>query len=82
MLKTNEYCVFQMFINGKLHENDSLVTEVITVEAHLISDLKVNMFIDTDIITSQRLCINLSKQNLVVNSCQNLQTSLKVRTRK
>ena len=71
-----------MFIDGKLHENDFLVTEVITVEVYLISDLKVNMFIDTDIITLQKLYINLNKQSLVVNSCQNLQISLKVKTRK
>ena len=81
MLKTDEYCVFQMFIDGKLHENDSLATGVITVEAHLVSDLKVNMLIGTDTITPQRLCIDLSKQSLVVGSCQNLQAPLKVRTR-
>lgn len=58
-----------MFIDEKLSKNDFVTTKVIIVEAHLINDLKVNMFINTNIITLQRLCINLNKRVLIIKTC-------------
>ena len=79
IIKTDEFCTIKMFINNKL--NELLTTTFLTVEAHLITNLKVNMLIDTDIIASQEICINLKKQLLIIKVCQNLQTSIKIVTR-
>ena len=59
IIKTDEYYVFKIYINE--HVNDLTSTTILIIEAYLVNDLKANMLIKTNIITSQSLCINLSK---------------------
>lgn len=67
-----------MFINEKLFENDFLTTKVIIIKVYLINDLKINILINTNIITSQKLCINFNKRVFIINTCQDIETFLKI----
>lgn len=49
IIKTDEYWVFKIYINK--HFNNLAFTAVLIIETHLIDNFKINMFIETDIIT-------------------------------
>ena len=59
IVKINKYYVFKIYINKYL--NDLAFTTALIIKTHLINDLKINMLIKTNIISSQSLYINLSK---------------------
>ena len=79
IIKTDEFCTIKMFIDGKL--NGLSTTASLTVEAHLVTDLKANMLIGTDTIAPQGICIDLGKQLLTIGACQNLQAPIETVTR-
>ena len=49
IIKTNEYCIFKIYINE--HVNNLTLTMMLIIETYLINDFKANMLIETNIIT-------------------------------
>ena len=79
IIRTNEYALIKIFIDETVAIK--AVTAVIIMKVHLVSDLKANILIDTDIIVSQELCINFKRQKLVIKLCKNLETAIQVMSR-
>ena len=52
----------------KLNEKSVLLK--LSCEAHVIDNLSVNMFIDTDILDSHEIVIDVIKSQTTVNVCQ------------
>ena len=72
-LRTNQYqivdyiIVFMYFIDEK---NEKSTKIMIRREMHLINNLKINIFIDNNVIDSKRWNINLNKKQIFVENCE------------
>ena len=50
--------------------NEKLVLLKLSCEAHVIDNLSANMLIDTDILDSHEIVINIIKSQTMMNICQ------------
>lgn len=67
IIKTDEFYTIKIFINDTL--NELSITTSLIIETHLITNLKVNIFININIIISQEIYINLKKQLFIIKIC-------------
>ena len=67
---SDEFIVLTFYLRGKL--NGQQAAAAITRELHVVDELKANMLIGNDIITPEGMCLDFSKQQLLIGSCQNI----------
>ena len=61
--------------------NNIIKTIYFTMKMHFVNDFKVNILFETNIITSQRMTMNLKIRIIKFEKCQKLQISINVITR-
>ena len=76
--QANEYVTLDIYLS----DTDEKTAHV-SSEFHLFNDLKINMLIETDILTVKKITVKLQLKNstAVIESCQNVVISLYVMTR-
>ena len=57
-----------MYLPGLKRDNNKTLACIIR-EIHLISDLKANLLIRNNIIRSEKIMLNVSKNKAYINSC-------------
>ena len=68
LIKINDFVITQLFIINK-NVVDNLITTIIIVEIHLIDDLKTNMFVNVNVLKSQKIILNFEHNIFIVNNC-------------
>ena len=63
---SNYVIVSMYFVDVK---NDNSVKTLIRREIHLVNNLKINMFIDNDVIVSESVVLDLVKKQTLIDSC-------------
>ena len=76
MHETSKYVITNIHLFDT--KNDKKITSIIRREIHLIDDLKINMFLENDIMKSKRIVINITKKFVVVN---NIDVTIFLKTR-
>ena len=66
-----DYVVLTLYLDDQLVDKIATIDKF-QIEIHLIDDLKINILIDNDILTTQQVKLNLAQQIVQLNSCQNL----------
>ena len=76
IVNTNKYVIIIAYVNEIINN----ITKIIcfTMEIHFVNDLKINIFLETNIITSQKMIMNLKTRILKLGKCQKLQISIDV----
>ena len=68
LVKISDFVMIQLFITGTNVVGNSATTTV-TVEIHLIDDLKANIFVDVDVLKSQKMILDFEYNTLAIDSC-------------
>ena len=72
MIKINDFVVTQLYIDDVDFENKSIIA-CITIEIHFVDDLKINILVDVDVLTSQHTTLNFERHVFIIDNCQNIQ---------
>ena len=76
--QNSNYAIVSMyFVDVK---NDNSVKTLIRREVHLVNNLKINMFIDNDVIVSENVVLDLIKKQALIDNCDVI-IALDVRSR-
>ena len=75
-----QYCEMKFFILEKFKNESTIIN--IKIEVHLMNDLKVNVFIKTDILILEKIILNFVKKKLIINICNNMIISIKIDKKK
>lgn len=65
---TNRYVIVSMYFFNK-NKNENIVKTFITREIHLIDDLKTNVFIENDILSSKKFDIFVFTLSIYIGTC-------------
>lgn len=67
---TSEFAIVKLHLNGL--SNGQVATGELTVEVHLIDQLKAEMLVGTDVISPERIVMDLHRGQMVIGSCRDL----------
>ena len=67
VVNTNKYVMMIVYVNNII--NDIIKTICFTMKVHFVNDLKVNILLETNIITFQKMIINLEIRILKLGKC-------------
>ena len=65
-----EYIVLDLYFPGSLYSVSALAK--LTVEVHLTENLKANMLIGTDVLTTHKFHLDCDTQTATIGGCENL----------
>ena len=68
MYKIDEYVTLIVYVEGSMSDKSLAVVKII-MEAHLIDNLKMNMFIENDVLVSQKIKLDLANGEMIIGSC-------------
>ena len=71
-----EYISLKFIIHGTLNEKS--IVDKLRRQIHIIDDLKINMFIDFDILDSERMILDYATKQLIINSCKRMKIFMKI----
>ena len=69
----------QIMLNVSVKFNEKSVLLKLSYEAHVVDNLSANMLINTDILSSHEIVINIVKSQTTVNVCQDAIINLLVK---
>src|SRR5205809_977344 len=72
-----EFTQIMLNMSAKLNEKSVLLK--LNCKAHIIDNLSANMFIDTDTLDSHEIIINIIKNQITINVCQDTIINLLVK---
>ncbi len=73
-----KYVNFSFYLSSK---NDSVKMIEIHKEMHFVKKLKINMFIENNILKSKEIIINVQSKKAILRNCQNLIIEVKIHQR-
>ena len=76
----DEYAVHIFYMKDVLLDNTRTFAQI-TREIHIVDDLKADMLIGADILTSKRIIINFVIQFIKIGSCRDIVVSMNSRVR-
>lgn len=77
---SDEFVVLIFYMKGVLSEGNRAFTQI-TREIHIIDNLKADMLIGSNILTSKRILINFAIQIIKIDSCRDITVSIDFRAR-
>jgi hypothetical protein len=83
-LKTNKheiskYIIAIIYFSEFFSKDEKFMREMIRREVHLMNNLKINMFIENDILDSEEIFINDVNSKIIIASCQEMIISIEIR---
>ena len=81
VIKNDEFIIIRVAfknVNNKKHS----IKSVITTKLHVIDDFDANFLLNNDILISKDMIVDLNRRRLIMNNCENLKISIKMKTRK
>ena len=76
VVNTNRYVMIIVYVNDVI--NDIIKTICFTMMIYLMNDLKINSLLETNIITPQKMIMNLKTYIIKFGKCQELKISIDV----
>ncbi len=64
-----KYVNFSIYLSSKINSKKKIE---IHKKIHLVENLKINMFINNDILESKNIIINIQEKKVIISNCQNL----------
>ena len=68
LIKINDFVIINLFFVD-INVVDEFIIVVISIEVHLINDLKINMFVDVNVLKFQKMILNFEHNIFVINNC-------------
>lgn len=79
LINTNEFAIVSIHLNELA--NEKLAITVLIIEVHLINQLNVKMLVETNVISSERIILNLHHQRMIIESYQDLMIDINSKVR-
>lgn len=79
IVQSDEYALVTIYVTGLL--NGAARKASLTMEVHIVEDLKANMLIGTDTMTPQGMCVDLETKVCRFGKCQGLEVPVDVTTK-
>ena len=76
MMSSSEYTFLKFTIDDTLNEKS--VVDKLRRQIHIIDDLKINMFIEFDILDSKKMMLNYVIEQLTIGSCKEMKIFMKI----
>ena len=76
----SQYCEMKFYIFEKFKNESTIVN--IKIEVHLMNDLKINVFIKTDILVFEKMIFDFAKKKLIIIICENMVIPIKTDRKK
>ena len=70
LINTNEFVIISIHLNELV--NEKLAITVLIIEVHLVDQLNVKMLVETNVISSECIILNLHHQWMIIESYQDL----------
>jgi len=74
MHQSSEYARISITIDGTLDEK--LATSILTMEVHIVDNLRANLLIGNDVIVPERMKLDPASQRMTIGSCQDMVTHI------
>ena len=68
LIKINDFVLVDLFIID-VDSIDKFITVVIIAKIHLINNFDVNMFIEINVLKSQKMTLNFNSNKFIINNC-------------
>ena len=68
IIKINDFVVTQFYIDDVDFKNKSIIARI-TIKIHFVDDLKINMFVDVDVLISQHTTLNFERHVFIIDNC-------------
>lgn len=81
MHSTDEFVTVTTYADGELPDGTPAVAKM-TMEAHLVDNLKANMLIGNDVLVPQKIRLDPAGGKMVIGACQDLAARIEVVTKK
>ena len=81
VIKSNEFIIIKMIFED-LDDKEYSIKNVIIAKLHVINDFNINLLIENDILISKNMIVDLNRRKLIINNCENLKISIKMKARK
>ena len=75
----DKYYLINLYIPGVTYRKKSIT--YIRREVYIVDDLKVKILIRVDILSPERISIDINKEKLLIRSCNNLTTDIKIKAK-
>ena len=81
VIKNDEFIIIKMIFED-FDDKEHSIKDVIIAKLHVIDDFDVNLLIENDVLILKNMIVDLSRRKLIINNCEDLKISIKVKTRK
>lgn len=78
IVSTAEYASVTIYVNGVIDGSQEMRTACLTMEVHIVDDLKANILIGTDTMTPQGMIVDLDARSVRLGKCQGLKAPIDV----
>ena len=80
----NKYIVANLFINNHvvINEKKTSTTNRFLIEIHIVDELKINFFINNNVLNAQQILLNLKTQITTLTNCRNLEIFINIIAKK
>ena len=81
VIKSDEFIIIKITfkeVDNKKHS----IKKIVIAKLHVIDDFGVNLLIKNDILISKDIIVDLNRRKLIINSCEGLKISIRMKARK
>ena len=71
LIKINDFVIIQLYIDN-VDAIKRLITTYVIAKIHFVNDFKINIFIDVDVLTLQRINLNFERYTFTIDNCENI----------
>ena len=81
VIKSDEFIIIKMVFED-FDDKEHSIKDVIIAKLHVINDFDINLLIENDVLISKDMVVDLNRRKLIINNCEDLKISIKIKTRK
>ena len=81
VIKNDEFVIIKIVFKD-VNNKEYSIKNVITMKLHVINDFDANFLLNNNILISKNMIVDLHHRKLIINNCENLKISIKMKTRK
>ena len=81
VIKNDEFVIIKIAFENVDNKEHS-IKNVITTKLHVIDNFDANFLLNNDILILKNMIVNLNRRRLIMNNCENLKISIRMKARK
>ena len=78
VIKNDKFIIIKIVFEN-VDSKEHSIKNVITTKLHVIDDFDINLLLNNNILISRNMIIDLSCRKLIMNNCEDLKISIKIK---